>query len=131
MTQAEATFEITGWDEKPYEEIGDGMKLTRAHVTKTLHGDIEGEGRLEYLLFYRADGTADFVGLERIEGRLGGREGSFALQHIGAFEGGVARATVTVVDGSGTGELEGLAGEGDFRAVHEGAFGMVLEYEVG
>src|SRR5690349_13897648 len=42
---ANARFAITNWDEKP---IGDDQpKLTRASVTKTLTGDIEGESHVE------------------------------------------------------------------------------------
>jgi hypothetical protein len=37
-------------------------------VTKSFSGDIEGEGTLEYLMAYREDGSASFVGLERVEG---------------------------------------------------------------
>ncbi|MGH7451983.1 MAG: DUF3224 domain-containing protein [bacterium] len=74
-------------------EIEGLPKLTRASVTKSFKGDIEGEGTLEYLMMYRADGSASFVGLERIVGRLSGRSGSFVFQHSGVFEGGVAKAT--------------------------------------
>jgi len=129
-TQAMGTFEIKNWDEKTYEEIGGGAKLTRASVKKSFRGDIEGEGRIEYLMAYREDGTASYVGLERIVGRLGGKTGSFVLQHVGTFEGGVAKTTFTIVPGSGTGELRGLKGEGRFAVGHEPPFPMTLDYDV-
>ncbi len=129
-TRATGTFEIKNWDEKTYEEIGGGAKLTRASVKKSFQGDIEGEGRIEYLMAYREDGTASYVGLERIVGRLGGKSGSFVLQHVGTFEGGVAKTTFTIVPGSGTGELRGLKGEGRFAVGHEPPFPMTLDYDV-
>ena len=46
---------------------------------------------------YREDGSASFVGLERIKGQLEGRSGSFVLQHIGAFDGSTVRVALTVV----------------------------------
>ena len=58
---ANARFAITKWDEKPYSEGPDQPKLTRASVSKTLTGDIEGESHTEYLMVYRADGSATFV----------------------------------------------------------------------
>ena len=67
---ANARFAIKNWDEKPYSEGKDLPKLTRASVTKTFTGDIEGEGQVEYLMMYRSDGSATFVGLERVVGRL-------------------------------------------------------------
>ena len=115
-TQASATFEVTNWDEKPYDEVDGGPKLSRATVTKTFHGDIEGSARVEYLMVHGTDGTASFVGIERISGKLGAKSGSFVLEHLGSFEGGIAKATCRIIGGSGTGELTGLQGEGSFEA---------------
>ena len=98
---ATATFQVKSWDEKPYDEVEEGPKLTRARVTKSFQGDIEGEGAVEYLMVHREDGSASFVGLERIVGRVGERSGSFVLQHTGTFEGGTAKAEWIVVPGSG------------------------------
>ena len=128
-THATGTFQVTSWDEKPYQETEGGPKLTRASITKSFKGDIEGEGTLEYLMVYRDDGGASFVGLERIVGRVGDRSGSFVLQHIGTFESGVAKAVLSVVPGSGTGGLRGLRGEGDFAAGHAESYPMTLDYD--
>ncbi len=65
---AHARFTIMKWDEKPYSEGQDLPKLTRAAVTKAFTGDIAGEGHVDYLMMYRSDGSATFVGLERIVG---------------------------------------------------------------
>ena len=115
---ANARFAIKNWDEKPYSEGKDLPKLTRASVTKTFTGDIEGEGQVEYLMMYRNDGSATFVGLERVVGRIGGKTGSFVLQRIGVFENGEAKESYSVVPGSATGELQGLRGEGRSAVGH-------------
>jgi len=127
---AKARFAITSWDEKPVSEGADLPKLSRATVVKALTGDIEGEGRVEYLMMYRSDGTAAFVGLERVVGRIGGKAGSFVLQRSGAFEGGQAKESYTVVSGSGTGELRGLAGEGRTSVGHGMEHPFELSYEL-
>ena len=107
---ANSRFTIKSWDEKPYSE-GQGLpKLTRAAVTKTFTGDIAGEGHVEYLMMYPSDGSATFVGLERVVGQLSGKAGSFVLQRTGTFENGVAKESYVVISGSGTGELRGLLG---------------------
>ena len=49
---AAATFEIKGWDEKPYQEGEGQAKLTRASVRKAFQGDLQGESTLEYLMAY-------------------------------------------------------------------------------
>jgi hypothetical protein len=127
---ANARFAIKNWDEKPYSEGADLPKLTRASVTKAFTGDIEGEGHVEYLMMYRSDGSATFVGLERIDGRIGDRTGSFVLQRTGAFEGGLAKETYSVVPGSATGDLRGLSGDGSSSVGHGMEHPFVLNYEV-
>jgi hypothetical protein len=130
MKTANARFAIKTWDEKPYGEVDGLPKLTRATVTKSLTGDLEGEGQVEYLMMYRSDGSATFVGFERIVGRLGGRTGSFVLQRTGVFEGGQAKETYSVVPGSATGELEGLRGDGRTAVGHGMEHPFTLDYEL-
>jgi len=127
-TRASATFEVTNWDEKTYDEREGGPNLTRAVVTKGFSGDIEGEATVEYLMVHRPEGTASFVGVERITGKLAGKSGSFVLEHRGTFEGGIAKAVCQVVAGSGTEELAGLRGEGSFEATGREA-PFTLDYE--
>ena len=112
QTKAKAMFEVKSWDEKPYSELAGGAKFTRANVTAAIHGDIEGEGTLEYLMFYPGDGSASFVGLEHVTGRIGDRAGSFTLQHTGNDDGSTTKSAYFVVPGSGTGDLHGLRGKG-------------------
>ena len=127
---AQSQFAITSWDEKPYSEGGDLPRLTRASVTKAYTGDITGEGQVEYLMMYRPDGTATFVGLERVTGTLAGRTGSFVLQRTGVFEQGVAKESYAVVPGSGTGDLRGLAGKGTTSVGHGMEHPITLHYEL-
>ncbi|MGD9890751.1 MAG: DUF3224 domain-containing protein [Dehalococcoidia bacterium] len=121
-TRAIGTFAFKHWDEVPYGEDEGGARLTHSSITNDFHGDVEGEGTLQYLMIYRHDGegwnSADFVGFERISGRIGDRSGSFVLKHAGTYTDGVASASVTVMPGSGTGDLRGLRGEGSFVARH-------------
>ena len=106
-------------------------KLTRATVTKTYTGDIEGEGQVDYLMMYRSDGSATFVGLERVVGQVAGKTGSFVLQRTGIFEGGQAKESYSVIPGSGSGDLQGLRGEGTSAVGHGMEHPFTLSYEFG
>lgn len=128
---AKARFAIKNWDEKPISEAPDQPRLTRASVAKTFTGDLDGESQLEYLMMYRSDGTATFVGLERVVGRIGGKTGTFVLQRVGAFEGGLAKESYTVVPGSATGELRGLQGGGNSSVGHGMEHPFEMDYELG
>jgi len=77
---------------------------------------------VEFLQAARPDGTATFVGIERVTGTVAGKRGSFLLQDQGTLEGNIVSGEWFVVPGSGTGELVGLRGTGGFRAnLGEGA----------
>ncbi len=128
---ANSRFTIKSWDEKPYSDGQDLPKLTRAAVTKTFAGDITGEGYVDYLMMYRSDGSATFVGLERVIGHVAGKAGSFVLQRTGVFENGVAKEVYVVIPGSGTGELRGLSGEGTSSVGHGTEHPLTLTYELG
>lgn len=119
-THATARFEVKTWDEKPYNEVAGLPRLTRASATELFHGDIEGEGAAEYLMTYRDDGSASYVRVERVIGRVGTRSGSFVLQGSGGYDHSTRTAECTwfVVPGTGTGDLRGLRGAGGFVAKH-------------
>ncbi len=79
-------------------------------------------------MLYQGD-SASFSGLERVVGRIGVRSGSFVLQHNGRFEGDTARSTLSVVPGSGTGDLRGLRGAGSFAWSHGQPGSITLDYD--
>jgi hypothetical protein len=83
-TRATGTFEIDSWDEEHYDER-EGTRLARVRVAKTFRGDVEGVSTTDFLLAYGAEeGSAAYVGFERVEGRVHGRPGSFVLHHTAA-----------------------------------------------
>jgi len=119
-------FQNTSWEEDTVEELDGGAKLTRASVTQDFTGDVEGNGAVQWLMAYRADGTAHFVGLQRVRATIAARTGTFVLETIGEFDGKVASWTATVVPGSGSGDLADLSGEGTFEA----PMGSTAEFEL-
>jgi hypothetical protein len=127
--QVSGSFKVTAWSEKAYAEIENGGKLTRASVELTYSGGIEGTSSIEYLMAYRNDEWAAFVGQERITGAVSGAKGSFLIQHRGTFESGVARSTWTVVPSSGTGALQAIGGHGAFVADKQGRADYTFTYE--
>jgi hypothetical protein len=115
-TRVTGTFKTLGWEETPYDEAVDMPKLVHAEVCEELEGGIEGEASISYLIAYRDDKVASFVGLVRVVGRIGERSGSFVMQDVGTFECGVAKGYWTILPASSTGELVGIRGDGHFTA---------------
>ena len=131
-TRANATFTITGWDEAPYDDPPGGPKLVRVTVRKTFSGDVTGESTTELLMSKSEDGSAGYVAMERVVGRVGDRAGTFDVQHCAAMGGGSPRAYWFVVPGSGTGELRGLSGEVVYQHDASGArFTLDYDFQAG
>jgi hypothetical protein len=128
-SHASGKFKIESWDEQRYGELDDGGGLARASVVQAFRGDIEGEGSVEWLFCYRPDKTADFVGLQRVTGQIGSRNGSVVLRSAGTFDGTEAKGDLSVVPDSGTGELRGLRGEGGFSAPIGSDATVTLDYD--
>lgn len=108
MHHAHGTFSV---DTRPFSLPAPAEGLGRFSLDKQLHGDFEGTGKGEMLTAGDPKtGAAGYVAIERVTGTLGGKNGSFALQHSGTMDAEGVKLTVTVVPGSGTGELKGIAG---------------------
>jgi hypothetical protein len=109
-TRATGTFDVTltpqSTDERP-----DAGPLARLAIDKRFHGDLEGASRGEMLSAGTPTaGSAGYVAIERVDGALHGRRGTFALMHFGTMTRGAPSLTIAVVPDSGTGELAGLSG---------------------
>ncbi|MFI5267961.1 MAG: DUF3224 domain-containing protein [Chloroflexota bacterium] len=129
-THAKCTFTVQSWDEKTISEVDGQLKTTHTNVAKTFQGDLEGQATLQYLMFYGPNEQTRVLGIERITGKLGGKSGSFVLEHIGGDDGKEARGTVTILAGSGTSELAGIRGSGEGLATRQGELTMTLDYEL-
>jgi hypothetical protein len=109
-THATGPFDVT-LAPMPTYNSDEGANLGRMSIDKRYHGDLEATGKGEMLTAMTAvNGSAGYVAIERVSGTLGGRRGSFVLQHSGTLTRGAQHLTLTVVPDSGTEELTGLAG---------------------
>ena len=108
---AQGTFEVRTAPRPPDEATG-ATAIGRFSLDKSYLGDLEAASAGEMLgAGNPATGTAGYVAMEQVTGTLHGRRGSFALQHYGSMQDGRFDLKVQAVPGSGTGELEGIAGD--------------------
>jgi Protein of unknown function (DUF3224) len=128
MTKARGRFRVESGEEDAYEALDDGVRLTHAQGKQSFTGDIKGDGAVHWLMLYRADKTAQFVGMQRISGTIGGRRGTVALTAQGVHDGEGSRITLEVVPGSGSGELEGITGKGKLETPGGKTGTYVLEF---
>lgn len=106
--RAKGTFDVKLTPGPEDKESGVG----RMTIDKQYHGELEGAARGEMLSSLSpVQGSGAYVAIERVNGTLRGRAGTFMLQHRGVMTRGAPDLSVAVVPDSGTGELTGLAGK--------------------
>jgi len=128
-TETNCSFKVTNWNEESYKKFENGGKLTRAKVTQTYQGAINGESTLEYLMFYSDNGTVSFVGMELVNATVDGKKGIFTIQHVGFFEDGKAHSKWSIIKDSGTEELTTISGTGSYVAGHNEDAKVIFSYE--
>lgn len=126
--RAEATFVIDDWKDEPIDD-GEGTPRGRAHVAKTFTGDLAATSTAELLLAGTpVEGSRAYVALERVTGRLHGRDGTFLLLHTATGVRGEQHADWVIVADSGTGALTGIAGTATITVDADGGHAFTLDY---
>jgi Protein of unknown function (DUF3224) len=127
---AQGTFEITATRQPPYDSA-DGLVLGRTSFVKSFVGGLEASSTVEMLSAGTpTKGSAVYVALERVNGKLAGKNGNFVLVHYGIMNRGAASLRLEVAPDSGTGELVGLKGQLQIE-IKEGQHFYRFEYSLG
>jgi|TARA_R100000963_G_C4644103_1_gene107894 hypothetical protein len=113
-----------------YAEGKGGITLNRMSIDKTFHGDLDATSKGEMLsAMTPVKGSAGYVAMEQVTGKLSGKRGGFVLQHFGIMDKGNDRLVLEVVPDSGTDELEGLTGKMSIN-IKDGKHFYEFEYEL-
>ena len=127
---AKGTFAIV-MKPAPAGEGAGRVAVGRMLIDKEYSGDMVGHGQGEMLSAGNpAAGSAGYVAIEHVTAMLDGRSGSFSLQHSGVMHDGDSQLAISVVPGSGTGDLVGLAGSCKI-IITEGQHFYEFEYTLG
>lgn len=123
MTESFAgRLRIASWDESPYREVDDGSKFTNASVELSAEDGHQGDGlyaaHFDSLMYYRPDGSSEFVTIMYATASLSGRSGSIVLSGRGTFHHGTASMRLQTIEGAGTGDLGGLSATLDSNSTH-------------
>ena len=129
--RAAGPFDVKVTPQKPDTQIARAANLGRLTVDKRFHGDLEGISKGEMLATQTdVPGSAGYVAMERVTGRLRGRTGSFVLQHSATMSRGAPVSSITVVPDSGTGELRGISGTMTITVAKDGAHSYQFDYQI-
>lgn len=129
--RAAGAFDVKVTPQKPDTQIARAANFSRLTIDKRFHGDLEGISKGEMLATQtETPGSAGYVALERVSGRLGGRQGSFVLQHSASMSRGAQTSSIGVVPDSGTGELRGISGSMTITVAADGTHSYQFDYKL-
>ena len=82
----------------------------RMLIDKKYSGDFIGRGTGQMLSKRTPTGTAVYTAIEEVEGNISDLSGSFTLVHVGLMSSNSQNLDIQIVEGSGTGDFEGIKG---------------------
>jgi hypothetical protein len=114
-----------------FADDGEGAARGRMSIDKRYQGDLDARSKGEMLTAMTdTKGSAGYVAIEKVAGTLGGRAGTFALQHHATMTRGEPDLRIIVVPDSGTGALAGLTGTMKIVIAEGGKHFYEFEYEL-
>ena len=127
-SQAVGTYENDPSDELPVDDARDDASLKRATVRRHYKGEIIGSSIAHVMIHRATPDRLGYIAVDRFDGEVGGRTGSFVFQHGGSIDRGVLRPFGYVVPGSGTGELAGIVGDVEIAFIPPATHTITLTY---
>jgi hypothetical protein len=134
MIHAKGSFDVkmVPAEASDFEKANDIARFTS---DKTWHGDFEGVSHVEMITGSTAStGSMAYVAIERMTGKLNGRQGSFTFAHRASMMKGdsasAGELSITVVPNSGTGELTGLTGSLTIHIDGQGKHTWTFDYSL-
>ena len=111
-------------------DLGDDARAMHLKIDKTFEGPLTATSVVHMMAVGTGvDGSAGYVAVERIDGRLDGHEGAFSVMHFGVMDRGAPSLRIEVVPDSGEAGLTGLRGTMKID-IADGAHFYTLDYEL-
>jgi hypothetical protein len=93
-------------------ESNDDIDAGRMTIDKEFTGDLIASSKGQMLsVRTKVEGSATYVAIEHVKGKIGELFGSFSLHHTGIMNRGESKLTVFVIPDSGTEDFTGISGE--------------------
>jgi Protein of unknown function (DUF3224) len=130
MTQsARGPFQVKLAPQKADNPQAEAAGHGRMSIDKRFEGELVGASQGEMLsVMTSTKGSAAYVAIEKVTATLGGRSGSFVLQHFATMNRGEPHLRISVVPDSGTGDLAGISGTMKIVIAPDGAHSYEFDY---
>lgn len=93
------------------QQIDESHTAGRILITKQYSGDLVGEGKGQMISKRTENGTAAYYAIEEFTGTVDRKKGKFTLIHSGFMSSETQSLDITILAGSGEGELKNISGD--------------------
>lgn len=133
--EAVATFstrDFTPTSVSPVPAITTALPVSVSTLHKRYAGAIEGHSATVFTAsFDPASRTGSYIAIESFEGSVNGKAGTFNFIHSASTTGSDrANEFFSIVPGSGTADLQGIAGTGGLKIDADGTHRIWLDYQL-
>jgi len=116
----------------PYEisDIEQPLGLMKMIFNKTFHGELSGSSIVSMMgILNKETGSGGYVAIEKFEGTLEGKKGSFYLQHSSNMNNGAQSQSINIIPNSGTDELASISGSMIIE-IKDGKHFYIFDYDL-
>ena len=101
----------------------------RMLINKVYSGGMQGSGIGQMISKRTTGGAAVYSAIEEFSGTVDGKQGNFTLFHTGVMSASGQTLNITIVEGSGSGELSGISGNLSIKQ-ENGQHHYLLDYKL-
>ena len=113
------------------DELSQALGAMRMKFEKRFEGALNAKSIVSMIgIMDQSLGSGGYVAIEKLEGSIEGKRGSFCLQHSCTMSRGTPSQQIVVIPDTGTQELKGLTGQMTIDIEEDGTHFYTFEYEL-
>lgn len=111
-------------------DIEQPLGLMKMVFNKTFHGELSGSSIVSMMgIMNKETGSGGYVAIEKFDGKLEGKKGSFYLQHSSSMNNGAQNQSINIIPNSGADELSGITGSMIIE-IKDGKHFYIFDYDL-
>lgn len=106
------------------------LNLMKMIFNKTFHGELSGSSIVSMMgILNKETGSGGYVAIEKFDGSIEGKTGSFYLQHSSTMNNGAQNQSINIIPNSGTGEISSISGSMIIE-IKDGKHFYIFDYDL-
>ncbi len=111
-------------------DIEKPLGLMKMIFNKTFHGELSGNSIVSMMgILNKEIGSGGYVAIEKFDGSVEGKKGSFYFQHSSTMNNGAQNQSINIIPNSGTDEISSISGSMIIE-IKDGKHFYIFDYDL-